>query len=68
MEIHAREIIKIREQINSILVECTGQDMERIKTDTERDFFMSAEEARDYGVIDEIITPSKLALAAEAAG
>ena len=68
MAIHAREIIKIREQINSILVECTGQDMERIKTDTERDFFMSAEEARDYGVIDEIITPSKLALAAEAAG
>jgi ATP-dependent Clp protease, protease subunit len=68
MEIHAREIIKIREQINSILVECTGQDSERIKQDTERDFFMNAEEARDYGVIDEIITPSKLALAAEAAG
>ena len=68
MEIHAREIIKIREQINSILVECTGQDLERIKSDTERDFFMSAEDARDYGVIDEIITPSKLTLAAEAAG
>ncbi len=68
MEIHAREIIKIREQINDILVECTGQTVDRIKQDTERDFFMSAEEARDYGVIDEIITPSKLALAAEAAG
>lgn len=68
MEIHAREIIKIREQINDILVECTGQDLERIKSDTERDFFLNAEEARDYGVIDEIITPSKLALAAEAAG
>jgi ATP-dependent Clp protease protease subunit len=68
MEIHAREIIKIREQINEILVECTGQDVERIKSDTERDFFLNAEEARDYGVIDEIITPSKLALAAEAAG
>jgi ATP-dependent Clp protease protease subunit len=68
MEIHAREIIKIREQINSILVDCTGQDLERIKSDTERDFFMSAEDARDYGVIDEIITPSKLTLAAEAAG
>jgi ATP-dependent Clp protease protease subunit len=70
MEIHAREIIKIREQINEILADCTGQDLDRIKADTERDFFMSAEDAREYGVIDEIITPSKLALAepAEAAG
>jgi ATP-dependent Clp protease protease subunit len=68
MEIHAREIIKIREQINEILVDCTGQDLERIKSDTERDFFLNAEQARDYGVIDEIITPSKLTLAAEAAG
>jgi ATP-dependent Clp protease protease subunit len=67
MEIHANEIIKIREQINSILVDCTGQDVERIKHDTERDFFMSAEEARDYGVIDEIIKPSKLALQEAAA-
>jgi ATP-dependent Clp protease protease subunit len=68
LEIHAREIIKIREQINTILVECTGQEPDRIKSDTERDFFMSAEQARDYGVIDEIITPTKLAIAAEAAG
>jgi ATP-dependent Clp protease protease subunit len=68
MEIHAREIIKIREQINAILVECTGQEADRIKSDTERDFFLSAEGAREYGVIDEIITPSKLALTAEAAG
>ena len=64
IEIHAREIIKIREQINQILVECTGQEMERIKHDTERDFFMSPEQAREYGVIDEIITPSKLTTAA----
>ena len=68
LEIHAREIIKIREQINTILVECTGQEPDRIKSDTERDFFRSAEQARDYGVIDEIITPTKLAIAAEAAG
>ena len=68
LEIHAREIIKIREQINTILVECTGQEPDRIKSDTERDFFLSAEQARDYGVIDEIITPTKLAIAAEAAG
>ena len=68
LEIHAREIIKIREQINTILIECTGQEPDRIKSDTERDFFMSAEQARGYGVIDEIITPTKLAIAAEAAG
>jgi ATP-dependent Clp protease protease subunit len=68
LEIHAREIIKIREQINTILVECTGQKLDRIKADTERDFFMSAEQALEYGVIDEVITPSKLTLAAEAAG
>lgn len=68
LEIHAREIIKIREQINTILVECTGQELDRIKADTERDFFMSAEQALEYGVIDEVITPSKLTLAAEAAG
>ena len=68
LEIHAREIIKIREQINTILVECTGQELDRIKADTERDFFMSAEQARDYGIIDDIIAPAKLALAAEAAG
>ena len=42
MEIHAREIIKMREQINEILVECTGQSLERIAEDTERDFFMTA--------------------------
>ena len=68
LEIHAREIIKIREQINTILVECTGQEPDRIKSDTERDFFLSAEQARGYGVIDEIITPTKLTIAAEAAG
>ncbi|MFH1571916.1 MAG: ATP-dependent Clp endopeptidase proteolytic subunit ClpP [Gemmatimonadota bacterium] len=60
MEIHAREIIKIREQINEILASCTGQPLERIKGDTERDFYMDPEEAREYGIIDEIIQPSKL--------
>lgn len=65
MEIHAREIIKMREQINDILVECTGQSLERIGEDTERDFFMTAEEAMEYGVIDEIIANSKVASTAE---
>jgi ATP-dependent Clp protease protease subunit len=68
MEIHAREIIKMRQQINEVLVECTEQPMERIERDTERDFFMSAEEAREYGVIDEIIAPSQIAAPAEIAG
>ena len=70
MEIHAREIIKVRQQINEILVECTGQPLERIQQDTERDFFMSPEDAKAYGVIDAIIEPSEVDLAqtADAAG
>ena len=60
MEIHAREIIKMREQINAILVDCTGQSLERIARDTERDFFMTAGEAADFGIIDEIISPSSV--------
>ena len=70
MEIHAREIIKIRQQINDVLVECTGQPLERIERDTERDFFMSPEDAKAYGLIDAIIEPSEVDLAqtAEAAG
>ena len=67
MEIHAREIIKIRQQINEILVDCTGQTLERIQWDTERDFFMSADAAKDYGLIDEIIAPSTLNQTAELA-
>ena len=70
MEIHAREIIKIRQQINDVLVECTGQPLERIERDTERDFFMSPEDAKAYGLIDAIIEPNEVDLAqtAEAAG
>ena len=68
IEIHAREILRMRETLDGILVRHSGQTLKRIHTDTERDFFMSAEQARGYGVIDEIITPTKLAIAAEAAG
>ena len=60
VEIHAREIIAMRQQINEVLVECTGQPLERIERDTERDFFMSAEAAVEYGIIDEIIAPSRV--------
>jgi ATP-dependent Clp protease protease subunit len=56
IDIHAREILKIRERLNEILQHHTGQDIEKIRRDTERDYFMSAEEAKKYGVIDKVIT------------
>ena len=60
MEIHAQEIIKIRQQLNDILVECTGQPLDRIQHDTERDFFMNPDEAKEYGIIDNIIAPTSM--------
>jgi len=55
IEIQAAEILYIKKQLNQILVHHTGQSMERISEDTERDFYMSSVEAKDYGIIDEII-------------
>lgn len=55
IEIQAREILRIRESINIILSRHTGQPLERISKDTDRDYFMSGEEARDYGIIDQIL-------------
>ncbi|MFB6352131.1 MAG: ATP-dependent Clp endopeptidase proteolytic subunit ClpP [Bradymonadaceae bacterium] len=55
IDIQAQEILNLRERINRILAHHTGQDMERIKEDTDRDYYMSAEEALDYGLVDEII-------------
>jgi ATP-dependent Clp protease, protease subunit len=55
IEIQAREILYIKQRLNEILAGNTGQPLERIQEDTERDFFMSAEEARDYGLIDQVI-------------
>ena len=55
IEIHAREILKTREQLNRILSERTGQPLEKIQHDTERDYFLSADEAKDYGLIDQVI-------------
>lgn len=60
LEIHAREIIKTREEINRLLAEHTGQDVEKIAKDTDRDYFMSAEEAKDYGLVDDIIASDAL--------
>ena len=56
VDIHAREILKMRERLNEILSKHTGQPMDRIAHDTDRDYFMSSEEAKKYGVIDEVIT------------
>ncbi len=56
IEIQAREILKTREQLNKILAERTGQPLERIERDTERDYYMSAEESLAYGLIDKVIT------------
>ncbi|OGI27187.1 MAG: ATP-dependent Clp protease proteolytic subunit [Candidatus Moranbacteria bacterium RIFOXYB1_FULL_43_19] len=53
--IHAKQIIKTKDRINKILAKHTGQSLPKIEKDTDRDYFMSAEEARDYGVVDKII-------------
>jgi ATP-dependent Clp protease, protease subunit len=57
IEITAKRILKLRGQINTIMADRTGQDVERIARDTERDYFMTAAEAKEYGIIDEIILP-----------
>ncbi|MEN6460448.1 MAG: ATP-dependent Clp endopeptidase proteolytic subunit ClpP [Syntrophomonas sp.] len=59
IEIHARRIIRIKEHMNEILAERTGQKLEKIQKDTERDYFMSALEAKEYGIIDEVISQPK---------
>ena len=55
IEIHAREILKMKGSLNQILANHTGQPLERIRQDTERDFFMSGEEAKKYGIIDDVL-------------
>jgi ATP-dependent Clp protease protease subunit len=59
IRIHAEKIIQTRELINKILSERTGQPIEKIRRDTDRDFFMTAEQAKEYGIIDEVITTRK---------
>jgi ATP-dependent Clp protease protease subunit len=61
IDIHAREILLVRERLNQILAEHTGQSLETIQTDTDRDNFLGAQQAKDYGLIDEIlVSRSKL--------
>lgn len=59
VEIHAKEILKMKDLLNNILAKHTGQPIEKIQKDTERDFFMSAEEAKLYGIVDEVISSIK---------
>ncbi|MEX2043628.1 MAG: ATP-dependent Clp endopeptidase proteolytic subunit ClpP [Patescibacteria group bacterium] len=59
IEIHAKEILKMRDILNDILAKHTGQDLKTISKDTERDYFMSPDDAKKYGLVDQIITPAK---------
>jgi ATP-dependent Clp protease protease subunit len=56
IEIHPREILKMKDTLNQILANHTGQPLEKIRNDTDRDFFMSGEDAKNYGLVDEVIT------------
>ena len=55
VEIHARHLLKTREKMNQLLAEMTGQSLEKIAADTDRDYYMSASEAKDYGIVDEVL-------------
>ena len=68
IEIQAKEILRMRDLLNQMLASDTGQEAERIARDTDRDFIMSAAEAQEYGIIDEVITTRELALVPQAAG
>ena len=59
IKIHAEQILKLKRRLNEILSERTGQPLEKIEKDTDRDFFMSAHEAKDYGIVDEVIVSRK---------
>jgi ATP-dependent Clp protease protease subunit len=60
VEIHAREILRMKETLNKILSHHTGQSLEKIQADTDRDFFMSGQEAKEYGIVDEVISSIKV--------
>ncbi len=68
IEIQAKEILRMRDLLNEMIAHDTGQTVERVKNDTYRDFIMSADEAREYGIIDEVITTRELAELPQAAG
>lgn len=59
IEITAKQILRIKDQMNKILAKHTGQTLSKIAQDTDRDFYLSAEEAKEYGVVDEVLSPKK---------
>ena len=59
MEIHVKEILRLKKRLNDILVKHTGQTMDRIEKDTDRDFFMSAIESKEYGLLDEVVAQNR---------
>ena len=59
INIHAKEMLDLKGKVNKILAKHTGQSIEKIETDTDRDFFMSAEQAKEYGIVDEVIAEKK---------
>ncbi|MGL5151487.1 MAG: ATP-dependent Clp endopeptidase proteolytic subunit ClpP [Clostridium sp.] len=60
IDIHAKRILKIKEKLNKVLSENSGQPLEKIKVDVERDYFMEADEAQEYGLIDKVITKNEV--------
>ena len=56
IEIHAREVIELRRRLDEIIADHTGQDLDKVRQDTERDYFLSSEEAKEYGIIDRVIS------------
>jgi len=68
IEIQAKEILRMRDLLNKVLAHDTGQSIERIKDDTDRDFIMSAEEAQEYGIIDEVLSTRELVDLPQVAG
>jgi ATP-dependent Clp protease, protease subunit len=68
IEIQAKEIIRMRELLDEVLAHHTGQPLDRVRKDTDRDFIMSGTEARDYGIVDEVISNRELAAVPSAAG
>ena len=60
IDIHAKEILKMRDTLNNILFQHTGQPIEKVRKDTERDYFMTSEEAKEYGIVDKVITTREM--------
>ncbi|MGO9832204.1 MAG: ATP-dependent Clp endopeptidase proteolytic subunit ClpP [Myxococcaceae bacterium] len=65
VEIHAREILRMRSMLNELIAKHTGQSLDRVEKDTDRDFFMSAQEAKAYGIIDEVVSVNRKTLPKE---